>query len=422
MTTPSPQKALFLSGLGGLLEFYDFIIFALFASYISHHFFPSDNQVISLMQTFVAFSIGYLVRPLGGFIFGHFGDKYGRKKSFVFSIFLMALSTLTVGLLPTYEQVGISATIAILGCRILQGFSVGGEIPGAITYIAEIWQERKAFACSIIFFFLINGIVLGELIHSLLLAVLTEQQMLAYGWRIPFILGGVFGLFSYCLRKSFQETPEFAAVKASQHQLPLAQLFKEKKLATLQGAVLVALGASLITLLFLFTPSYLTNVLHYSAHSFAFAMTIGLFATAVITASFGYVADRLSKKHTLMTISVIAAVVAYPIFYLYAYKGSMLLAVMLSVLPLGTIWSVIPATLAELFPPQMRYTGIGAAYNIGFAIFGGLTPVVGFFLINVTGSVTAPSYYLMGTAVLAFFAAWSLQTLDTADKPRYVGD
>ena len=409
MNTTSPKRALILSGLGGLLEFYDFIIFALFASYISQQFFPSDSEVISLMQTFVAFSVGYLVRPLGGFVFGHFGDKYGRKKTFVMSIFLMAVSTLAIGLLPTYQQVGILAPISILFCRILQGFSVGGEIPGAITYISEIWQERKAFACSIIFFFLINGIVLGELFHSLLLTLLTDEQMLSFGWRIPFIFGGFFGLFSYYLRKSFQETPEFAKLKTSQHKFPIALLLKEKKMATIQGALLVALGASLITLLFLFTPSYLTKVLDYQPASFSWAMTIGLFATACLTASFGYFVDSLPKRPLLVMICVLSATVAYPIFDLYANHGSMYLAVLLSVIPLGLIWAVVPAQLAELFPAKMRYTGIGVAYNIGFAIFGGLTPVIGFLLIEGTGDVTSPGYYLLVTASLALMASMKLK-------------
>jgi len=185
------RKLLLLSSLGGILEFYDFIIFALFASYISNAFFPTSDELASLMITFATFAIGYLVRPLGGILFGHFGDRVGRKSTFTVSIFLMAIATLGMGLIPTYNAIGISAPIIIIIgisapiiiiiLRIVQGISIGGEIPGAITYISESFSHYKGLACGIIFSALLLGIVLGSVVHATMGTLFDENQMNVYG-------------------------------------------------------------------------------------------------------------------------------------------------------------------------------------------------------------------------------------------------
>nr|HAT8714218.1 MFS transporter [Legionella jordanis] len=194
------RRLLILSSLGGVLEFYDFIIFAIFAGYISHAFFPLSNRLSGLMVAFATFAIGYLVRPLGGIVFGHFGDRIGRKKTFTISILMMAVATLGIGIFPDYEHIGMAAPIAVILLRILQGFSIGGEIPGAITYVSEALAEQKGLGCGIIFFALTMGIVLGSLVNALMNSFLSDSQMQAFGWRVPFVLGGFFAcLVIYCV-------------------------------------------------------------------------------------------------------------------------------------------------------------------------------------------------------------------------------
>jgi MFS family permease len=197
MLQQNQRKALFLSSLGGILEFYDFIIYALLASFISKLFFPSGSAITSLLIAFSAYAVGYLARPLGGVIFGHFGDKYGRKKTFTISILIMALSTFIIGILPTYSHIGFIAPILLVLCRVAQGISVGGEIPGAVTYVGEIVPEKKGLVTGVIFCFLIAGVALGFIVESVMLEIFDKQQMLSYGWRIPFILGGLFGIIAY---------------------------------------------------------------------------------------------------------------------------------------------------------------------------------------------------------------------------------
>jgi MFS family permease len=392
---------IFLSGLGGLLEFYDFIIYALLASYIAHNFFPTGNYVTSLLATFATFSVGYLARPIGGFVFGHYGDKIGRKTSFTLTIFLMALSTFAIGLVPNYQSIGMTAPIILLILRLLQGFSIGGEIPGAITYISESVPERHGLGCGLIFFSLVNGIVLGSIIHVILNIIFTQAQITAWAWRLPFFLGGILGGISYILRRQFYESPLFVAIEKQTIKFPLLAVLKTNFRSFICGMFLVALGASMITLLFLFTPAYLTKLLAYSPKTFAWINTISLFISTILIVAVGFASDFINKKIWLLTIAIASLMLAYPIFSIFVQqKYSLWIPMLLSVLIFGSIWGLIPPTLAEIFPTNMRYSGVAFAYNLGFAIFGGLTPLIAMTLIHYTKVLQSPSYYLIATSII----------------------
>src|SRR3990167_1722864 len=260
------KRTILLSGLGGFLEFYDFVVYALMANYLAKLFFPTHEQMISLLATFATFSIGYLIRPLGGIIFGHFGDKIGRKKVFMLSVLLMAGSTFLIGLLPSYQNAGIIAPILLIFLRMMQGFSVGGEIPGAITYISETAPRLKGLACGIIFFFIINGITLGSIVAGLLSSQLGNQGILNGGWRLPFLFGGALGVLSYFLRKNFHESPIFQAIHTKTVAFPLLQAIRYERKNMVFGALITGVSAVIVALLFLFTPTYLTQLLHYPSN------------------------------------------------------------------------------------------------------------------------------------------------------------
>ena len=204
-------KTLTLAALGGALEFYDFIIFVFFAAVVGELFFPADiPEWLRQVQTFGIFAAGYLARPLGGIIMAHFGDLVGRKKMFTLSILLMALPTLAIGLLPTYSSVGIVAPLLLLLMRILQGAAIGGEVPGAWVFVAEhVPEKRIGIACGTLTAGLTVGILLGSVVATLINTSLTPQGIHDGGWRIPFLLGGVFGLIAMYLRRWLQETPIF---------------------------------------------------------------------------------------------------------------------------------------------------------------------------------------------------------------------
>lgn len=400
------RKLIVLSSLGGILEFYDFIIYALLAGYIAQVFFPVKSHITSLMITFATFSVGYLIRPIGGIILGHYGDKFGRKKIFTLSVFIMATSTFLIGLVPSYQQIGIIAPLILVALRLMQGFSVGGEIPGAITYISESIPERKGYACGLLFFGLIDGIVLGSIVSAILSSVLSNMQILHWGWRIPFLIGGVLGVIGYFLRKSFQESALFQSIENKTVKYPFVDLIKSHPLILLCGIMLVALGACITSLFFLFAPAYLSKLLHYSTHFVLWVNALSLLIASLITILFGFFSDKFNKKSTFIIISIVTIFCAYPIFKMFIGKQiSLVIPMLIAALLEGAIWGVIPALLAEMFPTRIRYSGVATAYNLGFAIFAGLTPVIAMALISWTTKLQSPALYLVIVAIAALIAA-----------------
>ncbi|KTD31138.1 major facilitator family transporter [Legionella maceachernii] len=416
------QRLLILSSLGGTLEFYDFIIFALFASYISNAFFPATDELVSLLITFATFAIGYLVRPLGGIIFGHFGDKIGRKTTFTVSILIMALATIGIGFIPTYSTIGIAAPLIVISLRILQGISIGGEIPGAITYVTESLPQHKGLACGIIFCALLFGIVLGSIVHAAILTFLPEAQMQAYGWRIPFIAGGVFGLLSYLLRKELHESAPFLAIEKSIEKFPIVTVFKQQFSCVVAGGLIVALCAAIVTGLFLFNPAYFTKVLHLPNNAYIWERTAAIAFGSVLSIVFGYLTDVFNIKKLVRFLAILTACLAYPIFTIYAYYPSLYpIAFIASSLLLGLSAGFIPPLLSELFPTKIRYSGIAVSYNLGFALFGGLTPLLSLSLIYYTGWVTAPALYLILVALLTILSLVFLSRRYQVLNPKGIG-
>ncbi len=241
MLNKSEARLVGITALGGLLEYYDFIIFALMAGYLANHFFPNSDPHTSLLTTFATFSVGYLSRPLGGLLFGHLGDRYGRKCTFAVTVLIMALSTTVIGCLPSYAQIGIWAPILLTLLRLLQGFSIGGEIPGAITLLSESNQKHLGIIISLLLFGVLNGLLLGHLIHSLLTHWLEPQSMQSWGWRLPFWLGGSLGIFSYFIRKHIHESKLFLELNNQKlrQQIPVLVLIKSYKKTVLAGILLV---------------------------------------------------------------------------------------------------------------------------------------------------------------------------------------
>lgn len=399
------RKLLILSSLGGVLEFYDFIIFALFADYISNAFFPATNDIAGLMITFATFAIGYLVRPLGGIVFGHFGDRVGRKATFTISILMMAFATLGLGLVPSYSALGMLAPVLIISLRIIQGLSIGGEIPGAITYVSESFTHQKGLACGIIFCALTMGIVLGSTVHATIATFLSEEHMQSYGWRVPFIMGGVLGLLSFALRRELHETSQFVAIEHSVEKFPIIAVFKKQFVSVLAGVLITAICAVIVTSLFLFTPAYFTKVLHLPSNAYVWQRTVAIAFGSCLTIFFGYLTDRIDVKKLVLALSLVTSLLVYPIFVIYvSYPQFYVVAFAASAILLGFSAGIIPRLLSELFPTPIRYSGIAVSYNLGFAIFGGLTPFVSLSLIYYTGWVTIPALYLIAVSLLGMIS------------------
>jgi len=414
------RKVIFLSTLGGALELYDFIIYVFLAGTLSELFFPHQNSLASLMEVFGVFAIGYFVRPLGGIIFSHFGDKYGRKKSFMLTLMLMALPTFLMGLLPTSQSIGVWAAVLLVSLRLLQGLAIGGEIPGAITFAGEhVNPLYRGLTCGIIFFGINLGLMLGSGMNVLLGTTLNHQQFISWGWRIPFLLGGLLGVLSFYLRRQLTETPIFLnySKKLQDESIPLIVALKSHPKALLRGVALTALGATNISLLFLYVPTYFSSVLHYPKDLVNQLNTLNIFLFSGLLILTAWLSDRLGRRLLLRIGSLGFVLLAYLLFFwLTEEKISHLIIVMIIFSVLGAcVQGVFACTLIELFPTQIRYTGTALTYNLGFAIFGGLAPLTATYLISKTGDLAAPAYYLMAAAFLCFIATLGLKNKQSCE-------
>ncbi|HEV7715728.1 MAG TPA: MFS transporter, partial [Steroidobacteraceae bacterium] len=222
----SQWRVIILSSLGGALEFYDFVIYSMFAQYIGAAFFPASDPLNSLMLSFTVFAVGYVARPFGGVVFSHFGDKYGRRPVFIIAMLTMSLATVAMGLLPTYAQWGIAAPCLMVLLRLLQGFSLGGELPGAITYVVETAPRQGGFAAGFVFFCVNSGVALASALSWAVHESLAPADVAAWGWRIGFLFGGALGFVSFWLRLSLEETSEFRQVRSVASKQPFLELIK----------------------------------------------------------------------------------------------------------------------------------------------------------------------------------------------------
>ena len=405
--------------IGGMLELYDFIIYGLMASYIADQFFPADNTFTSLLGTFATFAVGYLARPMGGIAFGHFGDKYGRKKTFTLSIFLMASSTALMGCLPTYNQIGVMAPALLIVLRLVQGFSLGGEVPGAITYLSESTPERKGVVVGILFLSLMIGISLGTFVHGLLTLHLDEQAMSDWGWRIPFWLGGSLGILSYQIRKRFNESGFFMALDQTRQQstVPLAILLRLHRRGLICGLMIMALCGATVTIFGIYIPSYLSSFLGFSRSDIAWHTALAFIMLAPVCVLGGILTDLINHKLVFLIACCIVIVSSWPAFHYFnseeaQLKTIMLICALLSALVTG----LLPPLLAHCFPTEVRYTGIATCYNISFTLFGGLAPFTITLLIRESHQSTGPAIYLIIIAIVSLCSLlirWPKQTLNS---------
>ncbi|WP_392536431.1 MFS transporter [Legionella sp. 227] len=343
----SERKIIFLASLGGALEFYDFVIYVIFAPIISQVFFPETDPLASLMSVYAVFAIGYLIRPLGGIAFSHFGDKYGRKKTFIFSVILMAVPTVLIGFLPTYQHIGILSSILLIFLRLLQGLSIGGEIPGALTFACEHVNPRsRALACGVIFSFLNLGIFLGALISLILTNQLSNAQLLNFGWRIPFILGGLLGLFSFYIRKRLAESPLFLAFKNSteNRRIPFIEAITLYWRKILQGIGLTCLGSVMINLLFLYMPTYLSTILAYQKQQATLFNTINLGFFSLLLVFFCWYSARVGRKLVLLVGAIGFILLSHLLFIILARQTTVSLSIALAIFAiLSSLLWFIPA-------------------------------------------------------------------------------
>jgi MFS family permease len=377
----SDYKTLGLAALGGALEIYDFIIFVFFALTLSQLFFPPEMpEWLRLLQSFGIFVTGYLARPLGGILMAHFADRMGRKKVFSLSILMMALPCLLIGIMPTYAQIGYFAPLLLLALRILQGAAVGGEVPSAWVFVAEHAPAgHRGYALGFLQAGLTFGYLIGALTATFLAQVFTPAEILDYAWRYPFLLGGVFGVIGVYLRRWLSETPVFIAMEAQREarvELPLRTVLREHRLAMLPAMLLTCVLTSAVVVFVVITPTMMQKTFGMTAsHTFALS-ALGIVFLNIGCVIAGLLVDRIGAWRTVMLYSLLLPL-GIGVLYGCLISGGEWIGIAYAIAGLACgVVGAVPSVMVGLFPARIRVSGISFTYNIAYAAWASITPLL----------------------------------------------
>ncbi|MDF4250869.1 MFS transporter [Streptomyces sp. WMMB303] len=434
---PTVKRATKAAAVGNAMEWFDFGIYAYLAVTIGKVFFPGGGST-QLLASFTAFAASFLVRPLGGLFFGPLGDRIGRKKVLALTMVLMAAGTFCIGLIPSYSSIGLASPVLLLLCRLVQGFSTGGEYGGAATFIAEYAPDRRrGYFGSFLELGTLTGYTGAAALVLVLNTALGDASMLQWGWRIPFLVGGPIGVVGLYLRMKLDETPAFrkrveqlapspeaGAAEASEPRLSgnvpqkeLKSIFSEQWRTLLLCVCLVAAYNVTDYMLLSYMPAYLTDSLGYENSMELIAAIITMVAMAAVIQRIGHLNDRFGRKPVLMAGMVGFFVLTVPVFALFQ-QGSFA-AVLVGLLALGAclvcLLGTMSATLPALFPTDVRYGSLSIGYNVATSLFGGTAPGVMTYLVDSTGDKLAPAYYASGAALLGIIAVALMK--ETARRP-----
>jgi len=419
------KRAVGAMAIGNAMEWFDFGVYSYIAVTLGKVFFPSSNPTAQLLATFGTFAAAFLVRPLGGMVFGPLGDRIGRKRVLAMTMIMMAIGTFCIGLIPSYDTIGVMAPVLLLVARLVQGFSTGGEYGGAATFIAEFSPDKKrGFMSSFLECGTLVGYVLGAGVVAVLTAVLSHDALLGWGWRIPFLVAGPLGLIGLYIRIKLEETPAFQReadkMEASAHQTTKTQ-FREtlmqqwKPLLQCVGLVLIFNVTDYMALSYL--PSYLSATLKFNETHGLFIVLVVMVLMVPLTLLAGRLSDAIGRKPVMLAGCVGLLLLSIPALSLIrvgtvpsVFAGMMILGALLS-----TFTGVMPSSLPALFPTKIRYGALAIGFNVSVSLFGGTTPLVTAWLVDKTGMLMMPAYYLMGASVIGIVSVLALH--ETAKKP-----
>jgi MHS family proline/betaine transporter-like MFS transporter len=410
---PPARRAVAAAVAGNVLEWYDFAIYAYMATIIAKKFFPAGDEVGSLLSTFAAFGIGFLARPLGGILLGRLGDVHGRKSALLITIALMAAGTVLIGLTPTYDSIGVAAPALIVCARLLQGFSAGGEWGGSTAFIVEWAPEgRRGLFGSLQQCSVAIGMLLGATVAALVGMALPPDAMDSWGWRVPFLLGGVIGPVGLYMRRHIGETPAFSAARqaAAARSEPLL-------LAARAFGFTVVWTVSYYTVL-TYMPTFLQKHAGVARGQALWYTAAGLLLLAVAVPVSGRVSDRIGRKPLLLAACAGCALLPYPLFSAmvsHPQPEVILLSQLALAFAIALFSGPGPAAIAEMFPTRQRSTWMSTGYSLAVAIFGGFAPFVATWLIDRTGNPVAPALYMIAAALVSMLVIASMH--ETARAP-----
>ncbi|MDR9889075.1 MFS transporter [Pseudenterobacter timonensis] len=411
------KRALIAGSIGNFIEWYEFAVYGFLATVIAKNFFQLEEEagLTSLILTYASFAIAFFFRPLGAVIFGRLGDRIGRKPTLIVVLILMTLATAAIGVVPVYASIGIAAPLLITLLRILQGLFAGGEYGGAVSLMTEFAPRGKRGLYGAWQSFTVAlGLLAGAGIVALLSALLTPQALHDWGWRIPFFLALPMGAVALWLRVSMEETPSFV----KQQTEPVAVRARAgdtlKAIAAGIARVMVWSAAGYIYLVIM--PAYLQSALHTGFNQALLIAVISNVGFALTIIPAGIVSDRIGRRTVMVIATLLLLILALPLLNLLQAGSSTLAVKALCVLIAGGLVGMLagpgPAMLSEMFPTRVRYTGLGLAYSLSNAIFSGCAGLIITGLIEETGNLDIPAYYVMATAVVSLFALMTLRKDD----------
>jgi len=405
------RRAILSCAVGNFFELFDFTIYGYFAVAITRAFYPSG----SMYGTYAAFAAAFLMRPVGAVVIGAYGDRLGRRAALVVTIGIMAGATGSVGLIPTYQSIGVWAPLLLVLCRLLQGFSTGGEWGGAAAFLVEYappgkrgltgsWQQ---FSTQI-------GALTGSLSAALLASNLSNDDFYAWGWRIPFLCGFLLGPIGYYLRKKVAETPAFenAVETRSIERAPLRVAVRDYGGRMVQAFGLSIVGCIANFIFVVYLVSYAINTMHLPPGAALSCAVASGTVVVVLTPFVGALTDRVGRRPLILACGLLNLVFDYPLFLLAIRGGtfeSLLLALVCNATFQALYTGTIPSILAEMFPTRVRYTALSVSYGCAVVLFGGFAPLISTWLVDVTGNPFAPAFYVMTGGALSAIAILSMR-------------
>jgi MHS family proline/betaine transporter-like MFS transporter len=398
------RKAVAAGSIGALVEWYDFAVYAYLATVLARLFFPADDPTTSLLSSLAVFGVGFVLRPIGGIVFGHYGDKFGRRNALAAAIILMAVSTLAIAALPTYSQAGVVAPVLLVVARMAQGLAAGGEWGGGTSFLVEYAPaHRKGLYGSLHQCATIGGFVFGIAMSTVLNAVLGDAALVSYGWRIPFAVGALGALVGLYLRLRMEDTPDFRAIERTRSvaRAPIVETFAQHSRGVFR-AIGVVLGWTIAYYALIGMPSFAAGISDVPLSVALTSNLIAMVAHLVLLPLAGAVSDRVGRKPLLLASTIALGIVAYPCYALIARGtfGHLLLGQLIFAIVLAVFSGAAPAALAELFPTRVRHSSLSIGYNLATAAFGGTAPFVVAFVVSRTGNSLAPALYVIAGAVV----------------------
>jgi len=394
---------------GNLVEWFDFYVYAFCAIYFAPAFFPSDDPTVQLLNTAGVFAAGFLMRPIGGWLFGRIADRHGRKNSMMISVLMMCAGSLVIACLPTYASIGVMAPALLLVARLFQGLSVGGEYGTTATYMSEVaLRGQRGFFASFQYVTLIGGQLLAVLVVVILQQLLTEDELRAYGWRIPFVIGAIAAVISLLLRRSLEETSS-AETRNDKEAGSIAGLFRNHTAAFITVLGYTAGGSLIFYTFTTYMQKYLVNTAGMSAKTASFIMTGALFLYMCMQPLFGMLSDRIGRRNSMLLFGALGTIFTVPILMALKTVTSPFLAFVLITLALCIVsfyTSISGLVKAEMFPPQVRALGVGLAYAVANAVFGGSAEFVA---LSLKAAHIENAFYWYVTAMMAIAFLFSLR-------------